>query len=84
MYKPIFIDVPGTNGRAAHRLVIAALTHYGFECSGGATTKQSRGGARVKIVARHCTNDHESAARLAASALPKGTRVGIDHRNPFY
>lgn len=84
MHKQIFIDVPGTNGRTAHRLVIATLTHYGFECSGGATTKQSRGTARVKIVARHCSSDHESAARLAACALPTGTRVGIDHRNPFH
>ncbi|SFU22715.1 hypothetical protein SAMN05192563_10198 [Paraburkholderia aspalathi] len=84
MSKTIHIEVPGLDARTAHRLAIATLTHYGFACSGGATTKQSRGTARVKIVARHCSNDHEGAARLAACALPTGTRVGIDHRNPFH
>ena len=83
MYKEIFIDVPGIDGHAAHRLVIATLTHFGFQ-SAQATTKQRRGTARVKIVASHCSNDHEGAARLAACALPTGTRVGIYHRNPFH
>jgi hypothetical protein len=83
MSKTIHIEVPGVDARTAHRLVIATLGSYGFECSGGASTKQKRGAARVKVVARHCANDHEGAARLAAYVLPKGTRIGIDHRNPF-
>jgi len=82
MYKTLFIDTPKTESRAAHRQVVATLTHYGFEAT-QATTKQCRGAAQVKIVARHCTNDHERAARLAAYVMPEGTRVGIDHRNPF-
>lgn len=83
MSKTIYIEVPGVDAHTAHRQVVATLTHYGFQTS-QATTKQCRGVTRVKIVARHCSNDHESAARLAVGALPVGTRVGIDHRNPFH
>ena len=83
MFKQLFIDVPGIDAHTAHRLVVATLTQYGFQ-SAQASTKQRRGTARISIVARHCCNDHESAARLAACALPTGTRVGIDHRNPFH
>lgn len=78
----LYIDVPGINAHTAHRLVLATLTHYGFQ-SITATTKQGRKVARVKVLARLCTGDLESASALVVSVLPKGARVGVDCRSPF-
>jgi len=76
MHKTLYIDVPGINIHTAHRQVVATLTHYGFEVT-QASTKRSRNVARVKVTARHCANQHELAARLVASVLPTGARVGV-------
>lgn len=86
MYKTLYFDFPGIEPRRAHRLVAATLMHYGFTCPGvsGNYVKQSRGVAHLKIVTGHCADDHEAAAQLALRTLPTGTRLGIDHRNPFH
>ncbi|RFU48031.1 hypothetical protein D0B32_10960 [Paraburkholderia sp. DHOC27] len=82
MYKTLYIDIPGTNSHTAHRQVIGALTHYGFRVT-RVSTKQSRNVAQVKVLARHCADDHEQAAKLIARVLPMGTRVGVGVGNLF-
>lgn len=76
MYQTLYIDVPATTAHAAHRQVVATLTHYGFQVA-QASTKRSRNIARVKIVARHCSNDHEQAAKLVVRVLAAGARIAV-------
>ncbi len=75
----LYIEVPGIEARAAYRLVVGVLTHYGFQCPGDRDnyTKQSRGVAQMRIAARHCAGRQEDAARLLATVLPGGSRVAV-------
>lgn len=82
MYKTLYIDVPNAQ-RCTYLGVVTSLSRYGFEVP-QASERHNSASMRITAVVRHCTGDIAGAANEFWNILPSGSRIRVDHANPFH